>query len=185
MGSVDELDKLLANLGLSDEAQIEYARGILLDDAADEEEELSEVVKSLVEEPSDDFDGESDNPKCFCGSIRFEQIGTASTCASTDSFPAVLKLARTLRKEDQAQQERAAEETKARQKGWMTALFGLQFSTDGHCLFCNELLKRTQSGGRKKLGKQQRLKRKPETSKAWTRSRSSALKSAPDFSRFV
>lgn len=117
---MDELDRLLNGLGLSDEAQVEYARGILLDEGAEDDEELSEVVKSLIEEPSENFDGSHVHfiislEVCCLGS---EQGNSSSgSFTRTASFPAVMTKARSLRQQDQAQQAEAAEQAKVRQKG--------------------------------------------------------------------
>lgn len=59
----DELAQLLAKIGLEDEAQIDYARGILLDDADGEDEDRQEAILSLIEEPADDI--ESASPLCL------------------------------------------------------------------------------------------------------------------------
>lgn len=55
---MDELDALLTKLGLEDSAQVEYARGILLDEGAEEDADRQEAVMSLVEEPSAEAESE-------------------------------------------------------------------------------------------------------------------------------
>lgn len=54
----DDLAQLLAKIGLEDEAQIDYARGILLDDADGEDDDRQEAILSLIEEPADDIESE-------------------------------------------------------------------------------------------------------------------------------